>query len=91
MTILNTIYHLFKKLASIIVFEAINYFFLGKCSLVWHNLKVTLNFVEDVPAPLVLKKELEKNLWDDEDVDEDDIKESWEDEEPTPVFYIFFL
>lgn len=37
---------------------------------------------EDEPAPLVLKKELQ---WDDEDADEDNIKESWEDEEPTPV------
>uniref|UniRef100_A0A161WQF5 Eukaryotic translation initiation factor 3 subunit J n=1 Tax=Daucus carota subsp. sativus TaxID=79200 RepID=A0A161WQF5_DAUCS len=40
---------------------------------------------KDVPAPVVLKKELVKNSWDDEDVDEDDIKESWEDEEPAPV------
>ncbi|XP_071736284.1 uncharacterized protein [Rutidosis leptorrhynchoides] len=38
---------------------------------------------EDEPAPLVLKKE-PKSQWDDEDVDENDIKESWEDEdEPT--------
>lgn len=39
---------------------------------------------EDEPAPLVVKKE-PKSMWDDEDVDENDIKESWEDEdEPTP-------
>lgn len=40
-----------------------------------------------MPAPVVLKKELVKNSWDDEDVDEDDIKESWEDEEPAPVYF----
>lgn len=46
------------------------------------------NVSEEEPAPLVLKKEQTKNLWDDEDVDENDIKESWEDEdEPAPVFY----
>ncbi|KAK1393151.1 Eukaryotic translation initiation factor 3 subunit J [Heracleum sosnowskyi] len=39
---------------------------------------------DDVPAPLGLEKEIEKP-WDGEDADEDDIKESWEDEEPTPV------
>ncbi|XP_076924063.1 uncharacterized protein LOC143586391 [Bidens hawaiensis] len=39
---------------------------------------------EDEPAPLVLKKE-PKSVWDDEDVDENDIKDSWEDEdEPAP-------
>lgn len=40
---------------------------------------------DDVPAPLDLKKQTEKDRWADEDADEDDIKESWEDEEPTPV------
>lgn len=40
---------------------------------------------EDEPAPL-LKKELPGSNWDDEDVDEDDVKESWEDEdEPAPA------
>lgn len=39
---------------------------------------------EDEPAPLVIKKE-PKSMWDDEDVDENDIKESWEDDdEPAP-------
>jgi translation initiation factor 3 subunit J len=34
----------------------------------------------------LLSKEQPKNKWDDEDVDEDDVKESWEDEdEPAPV------
>lgn len=41
-----------------------------------------------MPAPLDLKKQTEKDRWADEDADEDDIKESWEDEEPTPVFFI---
>ncbi|KAL8126615.1 hypothetical protein AgCh_013750 [Apium graveolens] len=40
---------------------------------------------DDVPPPLDLKKNKEKDPWADEDKDEDDIKESWEDEEPTPV------
>lgn len=35
---------------------------------------------------MVIKKEVIKSLWDDEDLDENDIKESWEDEdEPAPV------
>lgn len=39
---------------------------------------------EDEPAPLVIKKE-PKSLWDDEDVDENDVKDSWEDDdEPAP-------
>lgn len=34
----------------------------------------------------LFKKALPKNSWDDEDVDDDEIKESWEDEEePAPV------
>ena len=51
------------------------------------NIWIVLSYVsEDEPAPLVLKKEPVKSLWADEDLDEDDIKESWEDEdEPTPV------
>ncbi|KAJ6861596.1 hypothetical protein NC651_037611 [Populus alba x Populus x berolinensis] len=41
---------------------------------------------EDVQVPPLLSKEQPKNKWDDEDVDEDDVKESWEDEdEPAPV------
>nr|XP_043634273.1 eukaryotic translation initiation factor 3 subunit J [Erigeron canadensis]XP_043634274.1 eukaryotic translation initiation factor 3 subunit J [Erigeron canadensis] len=39
---------------------------------------------EDESATLVIKKE-PKSMWDDEDVDENDIKDSWEDEdEPAP-------
>ncbi|KAK2977653.1 hypothetical protein RJ640_015650 [Escallonia rubra] len=38
-----------------------------------------------MPAPLDLKKEQPKSVWDDEDVDENDVRESWEDEdEPAP-------
>ncbi|XP_010259811.1 PREDICTED: eukaryotic translation initiation factor 3 subunit J-like [Nelumbo nucifera] len=41
---------------------------------------------EDEPVPPVLRKEQPKNLWDDEDVDDSDVKDSWEDEdEPTPA------
>ncbi|XP_068650404.1 uncharacterized protein [Aristolochia californica] len=44
---------------------------------------------EDEPALLALKKEQpSKNKWDDEDVDDDDVKESWEDDDesaPAPV------
>ncbi|XP_071709271.1 uncharacterized protein [Rutidosis leptorrhynchoides] len=50
-----------------------------------HALKsFNLNVSEDEPAPLVIKKD-PKSAWDDEDVDENDIKESWEDDdEPAP-------
>ncbi|KAG9159387.1 hypothetical protein Leryth_010942, partial [Lithospermum erythrorhizon] len=43
---------------------------------------------EDETIPNILKKEKPKSKWDDEDVDENDIKESWEDEEelsPAPI------
>lgn len=40
----------------------------------------------EVEPVQLLKKELLKSNWDDEDVDEDDVKESWEDEdESTPA------
>lgn len=43
---------------------------------------------EDEPAPLVIKKD-PKSLWDDEDVDENEIKDSWEDEdEPAPPPFV---
>ncbi|KAK8940392.1 hypothetical protein KSP39_PZI010437 [Platanthera zijinensis] len=40
-------------------------------------------FVEDdfEPEAVGIIKEQPKGLWDDEDADEDDVKESWEDEE----------
>lgn len=41
---------------------------------------------EDVPIPDLLKKEKVKNNWDDEDVEDNDVKDSWEDEdEPAPA------
>lgn len=41
---------------------------------------------EDEQIPPLLAKEQPKSKWDDEDADEDDVKESWEDEdEPAPV------
>ncbi|KAJ4981033.1 hypothetical protein NE237_031870 [Protea cynaroides] len=36
---------------------------------------------EDEQVPPILKKEQPKNMWDDEDVDENDVKDSWEDED----------
>lgn len=39
---------------------------------------------EDEPAPPPLKKELPRNNWDDEDA-EDEVKESWEDDDPEPA------
>ncbi|GFZ09615.1 translation initiation factor eIF3 subunit [Actinidia rufa] len=46
-------------------------------------LKINAIFTEDEPISPVLKKEQPKNKWDDEDIDDDDVKESWEDEEET--------
>ncbi|XP_019267449.1 PREDICTED: eukaryotic translation initiation factor 3 subunit J-A-like isoform X1 [Nicotiana attenuata] len=41
---------------------------------------------EDVPVPDLLKKEQPRSKWDDEDADDNDVKESWEDEEePVPA------
>ncbi|KAL8167721.1 hypothetical protein V2J09_009220 [Rumex salicifolius] len=40
---------------------------------------------EDEQVPALLKKDQPRSKWDDEDLDEDEIKDSWEDEdEPTP-------
>ncbi|XP_077251188.1 uncharacterized protein LOC143890412 [Tasmannia lanceolata] len=36
---------------------------------------------EDEPVAPILIKEQPKSRWDDEDIDENDVKESWEDEE----------
>ena len=48
-------------------------------------------FAEEEPIPSLLKKEQPKNSWDDEDVDDNDVKESWEDEdEPAPVMLITY-
>ena len=44
---------------------------------------------EDERIPPIDLKEQAKIKWDDEDVDEDDVKESWEDEdEPAPVCFM---
>lgn len=41
---------------------------------------------EDEEIPPLLKKEQLKSNWEDEDVDENDVKDSWEDEdEPAPA------
>ncbi|XP_074275313.1 uncharacterized protein LOC141599247 [Silene latifolia] len=41
---------------------------------------------EDEPVPQILKKEEPGRNWDDEDIDDDEVKESWEDEdEPEPA------
>ncbi|XP_037497001.1 eukaryotic translation initiation factor 3 subunit J-like [Jatropha curcas] len=41
---------------------------------------------EDEQIPPLLLKEQPKSKWDDEDVDDNDVKESWEDEdEPAPA------
>ncbi|KAL7235037.1 hypothetical protein ACSBR1_018505 [Camellia fascicularis] len=37
--------------------------------------------MEDEPILPPLKKEQPRNRWDDEDVDENDVKDSWEDKE----------
>lgn len=43
---------------------------------------------EDEQIPPVIKEQ-PKSKWDDEDADDNDVKESWEDEdEPTPVWLI---
>lgn len=47
---------------------------------------------EDEPIPPLGKKDQPKSMWDDEDVDDDNVKESWEDEdEPAPVWLKFYL
>ncbi|XP_049383831.1 uncharacterized protein LOC125848076 [Solanum stenotomum] len=43
---------------------------------------------EDVPVPDLLKKDQPTSKWDDEDAEDNDVKESWEDEEepaPAPI------
>lgn len=41
---------------------------------------------EDEAIPPLVKKELPKSSWEDEDVDDNDVKDSWEDEdEPVPA------
>ncbi|KAK4421257.1 Eukaryotic translation initiation factor 3 subunit J [Sesamum alatum] len=41
---------------------------------------------EDEPIPDLTKKEILKSKWDDEDVEDNDVKDSWEDDdEPAPA------
>ena len=57
--------------------------------LLWHlfvdMLKINLNVITDAedfqPIAPVVKAQPLKGNWEDEDVEEDDIKESWEEEE----------
>jgi hypothetical protein len=48
-------------------------------------LKINLNEITDAedfqPVAPVVKAQPLKSNWDDEDVEEDDVKESWEEEE----------
>lgn len=47
---------------------------------------------EDEQIPPLASKVVAESKWDDEDVDESDVKESWEDDdEPTPVWFITYL
>ncbi|XP_048227083.1 eukaryotic translation initiation factor 3 subunit J isoform X2 [Ricinus communis] len=47
---------------------------------------------EDEQIPPLILKEQPKSKWDDEDVDDNDVKESWEDEdEPAPVRLIMLV
>lgn len=55
------------------------------------NLLLSLIYLseDEQRIPPLLSKEQPKITWDDEDVDENDIKESWEDEdEPAPVGFM---
>lgn len=53
---------------------------------VWWILIILFCVSEEEPITDLMKKEQLKSKWDDEDLDDNDVKESWEDEEePTPV------
>lgn len=43
--------------------------------------------VEGEQIPTFLAKEQPKMAWDDEDIDENDIKESWEDEDEPAIVW----
>lgn len=52
----------------------------------FHSNRMFTDDAEDEPVSLILKKDQPRSNWDDEDVDDDGVKESWEDEdEPEPV------
>ncbi|XP_075478137.1 uncharacterized protein LOC142519106 [Primulina tabacum] len=40
---------------------------------------------EDENVPDLIKKEQPKNNWDDEDLEDDDVKDSWEDDDDKPA------
>uniref|UniRef100_A0A7N2M5V4 Eukaryotic translation initiation factor 3 30 kDa subunit n=1 Tax=Quercus lobata TaxID=97700 RepID=A0A7N2M5V4_QUELO len=65
------------------------YFSFEKVTTRWRTGAYALSFFappEDEQIPPIPTKEQPKNNWDDEDVDDDGVKESWEDEdEPTPA------
>lgn len=46
---------------------------------------------EDEHIPPVLTKDQPKSKWDDEDVDENDVKESWEDDEELALVIYLYL
>lgn len=47
---------------------------------------------EDDVIPPLPKTELSKIAWDDEDVEENNVKDSWEDEEePAPVWLLICI
>lgn len=48
-------------------------------------------FSEDEPVQDVFKKEKVLGNWDDEDVEDNDVKDSWEDEEAAPVYIFSFF
>lgn len=60
------------------------------CLLLYWSFHLDSDFLEAEDfEPLPAKVELKSN-WDDEDVDENDIKDSWEEEdEPAPVWFLF--
>lgn len=58
----------------------------NSCDRLFKLQSALFHFAEDEAIPPLVLKEQPKGKWGDEDVDEDDVKESWEDEdEPAPV------
>lgn len=40
---------------------------------------------------LIKKEQPHKNNWDDEDLEDDDVKDSWEDDDKSDVVYNVFM
>lgn len=60
------------------------YYFFFLCVLYFYDWYLFVS--EDEQLPPLHSKEQPPSKWDDEDVDENDVKESWEDDdEPAPV------